>query len=506
MIASQYGLRPFEAAPWSADSGSPPTGRQIRLAHQPNGAEGVQLGIGMIRIFNHYLHRQTLVQVFFDLGLIIVAIFSVVLSQGDGAGQVIPFAASHGLSLAGCMFVINSASGLYQHAHNRSLTESCARALLALLIGLPLAYGIFSLVPTNASHRDLLILAAMGAVAAVMVHRVYAAHPIGQSRTRSKILIFGSGAAALSVGNTLRAADPHAQVVGYYPGPNEDRSEVPHGDLIESRGSLTETALHLGVDEIVVALSERRGGSMPLRQLLDCKLYGIKVVDIATHFEKTLAQIKISHVNAGWLVFGDGFNQGAFRSAVKRLFDILFSSAILVLTAPIMALTAVLVKLESKGPVFYRQERVGQNGAVFDVVKFRSMRTDAEKDGKPVWATKNDDRVTKVGRFIRKVRIDELPQLINVLKGEMSLVGPRPERAYFVDELVAKIPYYAVRHSVKPGVTGWAQVRYEYGSTIEDSVEKLQYDLYYVKNHTLFLDLLILLETVAVVLTGKGAR
>jgi sugar transferase (PEP-CTERM system associated) len=243
-----------------------------------------------------------------------------------------------------------------------------------------------------------------------------------------------------------------------------------------------------------------------LRQLLDCKLYGIRVVDIATHFEKTLAQIKISHVNAGWLIFGDGFNQGTIRTAFKRVFDVIFSAAIFVVALPVMAAAALMIKLESAGPVFYRQERVGLNGKVFKVIKFRSMRTDAEKDGKPRWATLNDDRVTRVGRFIRKVRIDELPQLLNVFVGEMSLVGPRPERQYFVDDLVSKIPYFAVRHSVKPGVTGWAQVRYEYGSTVEDSIEKLQYDLYYVKNNSLFLDMLIMFETVAVVLTGKGAR
>jgi sugar transferase (PEP-CTERM system associated) len=464
-------------------------------------------GKSMIRVFNHYLHRRTLLQVFFDLGLIIFALLAVTLSQGEQAGQVIPFAASHGLSLAGCMFVINSATGFYQHVHNRSVTESCARALLALLLALPIAYGIFSLLPADFSEsRELMTIAAMAAVAAVLVHRVYAAHSIAQSRNRTKILIFGSGEVARAVGNTLKSADPHAQILGYFPGPNETEPHVARAEIIEPQGTLTETALKLGVDEIVVALSERRGGSMPLRQLLDCKLYGVRVVDIATHFEKTLAQIKISHVNAGWLIFGDGFNQGVLRTSVKRVFDILFSALILLLALPIMAVTALLIKFESRGPVFYRQERVGLNGKVFEVIKFRSMRTDAEKDGKPRWATVNDDRVTKVGRFIRRVRIDELPQLLNVLRGEMSLVGPRPERQYFVDELIAKIPYYAVRHSVKPGVTGWAQVRYEYGSTVEDSVEKLQYDLYYVKNHTLFLDLLIMLETVAVVLTGKGAR
>ena len=460
----------------------------------------------MIRIFNHYLHKQTLLQVFFDLGLIVFAVIAVVLSQGESAQTVLPFAASHGLSLAGCMFVINSATGFYQHVHNRSVTESCARALFGLLFGLPLAYVIFSLVPSNTSHRDLLTLVAMVAVAAVMVHRVYAAHSGTQARLRSRILIFGTGVAARAVSNTLRASDPHAQIVGFYAGPNEDQPEVPRDEIINDGANLTEAALKHNVDEIVVALSERRGGSMPLRQLLDCKLSGVRVVDIATHFEKTLAQINIKHVNAGWLVFGDGFSQGMLRAAIKRVCDIIFAALILALTWPLMLLTALAIRIESRGPVLYRQERVGLNGVPFNVIKFRSMRTDAEKDGKPRWATKNDDRVTRVGRFIRKVRIDELPQLFNVLVGEMSMVGPRPERQFFVDELISKIPYYAVRHSVKPGVTGWAQVRYEYGSTIEDSVEKLQYDLYYVKNHSLFLDLLIMLETVAVVLTGKGAR
>jgi exopolysaccharide biosynthesis polyprenyl glycosylphosphotransferase len=171
-----------------------------------------------------------------------------------------------------------------------------------------------------------------------------------------------------------------------------------------------------------------------------------------------------------------------------------------------MLVTAVLIKLESAGPALYRQERVGQNGRTFSIAKFRSMRTDAEKDGKPRWASANDDRVTRVGHIIRRLRIDELPQLLNVLRGDMSLVGPRPERPFFVDQLTQEIPFYALRHSVKPGVTGWAQVRYPYGATVEDSQEKLQFDLYYVKNHTLFLDLVVLMETVGVVLTGKGAR
>jgi sugar transferase (PEP-CTERM system associated) len=276
--------------------------------------------------------------------------------------------------------------------------------------------------------------------------------------------------------------------------------------LLVPSGTLTETAVRLGVDEIVVALTERRSGSMPLRQLLDCKASGIKVHDLNTHFEKTLGQIRLDYLDASWLIFGDGFNQGALRTAVKRVFDIVSAAILCVVSLPVMLLAGLFIKLESPGPMLYRQDRVGLNGKSFSIAKFRSMRNDAEKDGKPQWAAANDARVTRVGNVIRRLRIDELPQLMNVLRGDMSLVGPRPERPFFVDQLTQEIPFYALRHSVKPGVTGWAQVRYPYGATVEDSQEKLQYDLFYVKNHTLVLDLFVLYETVGVVLTGKGAR
>ena len=445
-------------------------------------------------------------QVFFDVGLILSTVMAVVLVQGPAGQALMPFAASHSLSLAGGMFVINFAAGFYQNSHNRSMTATATRALLGLLFGLPLAYAIFSLLPADPEPRNLITRVAMVAVAAVMAHRVYAAHVGLQSRNRTRILIFGTGAVARAVGLSLTAADPHAQIIGYFTGPNEADPQVPLAEIIASTDSLIETARRLEVAEIVVALPERRGGSMPLRQLLDCKLHGIHVVDISSYFERTLTQINIDHVNPGWLIFGDGFNQGLIRSLVKRAFDLFFSALLLLLALPVMLAAALWIKLDSPGPVLYQQQRVGLNGKIFRVIKFRSMRADAEKDGKPRWASIGDDRVTKVGRFIRKLRIDELPQLVNVLSGEMSLVGPRPERQFFVEELIGKIPYFAVRHSVKPGVTGWAQVRYEYGSTVEDSIEKLQYDMYYVKNHSLFLDLLIILETVAVVLTGKGAR
>jgi len=410
------------------------------------------------------------------------------------------------VSFAACLFVINSASGLYESNAGGSFSRSCGRAVFVLLVTLPLAWLIFGLLPPTLTDRTVVQFSIMAGASALILRRVYVTHSQAKPRSSTRILVFGAGTAAKIVGETLKAADPNAHIVGYVPGTNETEPAVQAAELLGLRGSLCETAKQLGVDEIVVALTERRAGSMPLRQLLDCKLSGIKVYDLNTHFEKTLGQIRVDYLNAGWLIFGDGFNQDTLRTFVKRVFDIFCSSVLLLVSSPIMLATALLIKLESRGPVCYRQERTGLNGQSFNVTKFRSMRTDAEKDGKPRWATANDSRVTRVGHFIRRLRIDELPQLINVLNGEMSLVGPRPERPFFVQQLTQEIPFYAVRHSVKPGVTGWAQVRYHYGSTVEDSQEKLQYDLYYVKNHSLFLDLVVLMETVGVVLTGKGAR
>ncbi len=461
----------------------------------------------MIRIFSHYMHRTSLLRALVDALMVMAAVFVAVLSQAGAAGNVFPVAGARGLSVAAGIFVINAMTGFYETRPSRSSAESFLRAVVALALALPLTYAVSSLLPDGFVDRAAMQIAAMAGVAAVILHRSYStAYSAAQSRARFRTLIFGTGEAARVVGQTLRKADPTVEIVGYYPGPNEKEPAVPASELLSSSQSLTQTARERGVDEIVVALTERRSGSMPLRELLDCKLLGVRVNDINSHFEKRLGQIRIDYLYAGWLIFGDGFNQGLARTVIKRMFDIVCASILVALSAPVMLLAALTIRLESRGPVLYRQPRVGRNGRNFVVIKFRSMRTDAEKDGKPRWATAGDERITRVGRFIRRTRIDELPQLFCVLAGDMSLVGPRPERQYFVDQLTQEIPFYAVRHSVKPGVTGWAQVRYQYGSTIEDSQEKLQYDLYYVKNHTLFLDLLILLETVRVVLTGRGAH
>jgi sugar transferase (PEP-CTERM system associated) len=385
-------------------------------------------------------------------------------------------------------------------------TETRARAVLSIYLAIPVAYGLYALLPIAAVNRDLIHLSAMSAVFGMLVTRVGATHAPAAKMLRRRILVFGTGHQALAVKRALEHSDPSAEIIGFFPGINEDQPQVAPTMILSRESSLTDTARNLNADEIVVALSERRGGSMPLRELLDCKLQGIRVLDLASHFEQTLGQIRLDSLYAGWLIFGDGFRQGTFRTAIKRLFDIICASILIILALPVMLVAAILIVIEDGLPLLYRQERVGLNGRLFNVIKFRSMRRDAEKDGKPIWAQAQDNRVTRVGQIIRKLRVDELPQLFSVLKGDMSLVGPRPERPFFVDQLTKEIPFYAVRHSVKPGVTGWAQVRYHYGATVEDSAEKLQYDLYYVKNHSLFLDIVVLFETVGVVLTGKGAH
>jgi sugar transferase (PEP-CTERM system associated) len=459
----------------------------------------------MKRTLSLYISRQAAFDALTDLLLFMAVVTAGVTLQAGSLLSAVPQAGTHAVSLAAGLFVINSASGFYEPAR-RSFSQSCARAAFALSLALPLTFAVFGLLPAEFENRDVVQWSALAAMSAVIVRRVYLAHSVSKVRTGTRVLIFGAGPVAANIGRTLLQSDPNVNILGYVPGPNEREFVVPQRDTLARDGTLRELALKHGAEEIVVALTERRAGSMPLRDLLDCKVSGVKVYDVNTHFEKTLGQISIEYLNAGWLIFGDGFNQGGVRTVVKRVFDICCASLLLLLAAPVMIVTALLIKLESRGPVLYRQERVGQNNSTFDVVKFRSMRTDAEHDGKPRWATANDDRVTRVGRFIRKTRIDELPQLFNVLSGEMSLVGPRPERPFFVEQLTQEIPYFALRHSVKPGVTGWAQVRYAYGATVEDSQRKLQFDLYYVKNHSLLLDLMILIETVVVVLTGRGAR
>ncbi|MBK7673849.1 TIGR03013 family XrtA/PEP-CTERM system glycosyltransferase [Accumulibacter sp.] len=460
----------------------------------------------MIKVFNHWFHRKTIAQVAVDLMFPVVCVILAAMWIGGGGHLELEKVAFYAVIFALTMVVFNTWLGIYQRVHSRTREETRARAVLSLYLAIPLAYGVFYLLSVAEIDRNFLLLSGLAALFTTLLRRVHSAHSRSGSILSHRVLVFGVGEEAENVGRVLRKSDPDIQIVGYYPCATETEIVVPVQVVLSQEMSLSDTAQSLRVDEIIVAVRERRGGALPLRELLDCKLSGVRVLDLASYFERALGQLRLDSLRVGWMIFGEGFRQNWRRTSVKRLFDVVVASALLLLSLPVMMLTAILIVLEDGLSIFYRQERVGLDGRLFKVIKFRSMFNDAESDGKPRWATLDDDRVTRVGRLIRKLRIDELPQLYNVLAGDMSLVGPRPERPYFVDQLTRDIPFYAVRHSVKPGLTGWAQVRYQYGSTFEDSVHKLQYDLYYVKNHTLFLDILILFQTVGVVLTGKGAR
>jgi sugar transferase (PEP-CTERM system associated) len=322
------------------------------------------------------------------------------------------------------------------------------------------------------------------------------------------VLVYGSGPRAASFQALRRASDRRGFTLLGYVCPPEDPCLVPQTQVLDASAGLLGLCDQLTVDEIVIALEDRRL-SLPVDELLTCRLAGIQVTDYVSFMERETGRIVLEALNPSWMIFGEGFRRGTLRTVMSRLLDILASLLILTLTLPLIGLVAAAIWLEDGrkgGGVLYRQVRIGQHGQPFTLYKFRSMRANAEVAGKAQWAQRNDPRVTHLGGFLRKARIDELPQLFNVLRGDMSLVGPRPERPQFVAQLTQSIPYYSHRHAVKPGIAGWAQLCYPYGASEADARQKLQYDLYYVKNNSFLLDLAILLQTAEVVLMGKGAR
>jgi sugar transferase (PEP-CTERM system associated) len=325
---------------------------------------------------------------------------------------------------------------------------------------------------------------------------------------KRRVLVYGVGRRAASIARLRRRSDRRGFIiVGYVAADGDELSGVPQNKKITDGRSLLDICREQEVDEIVVAMDDRRR-QFPMEQLLECRLDGVEIVELVSFLERETGKVRLDVLNPSWMIFSEGFRQGRIHSSLERAFDVVASLILLLPALPLMILTATAIKLTEglRAPIFYGQVRVGQYGRPFKLLKFRSMREDAERDGKPQWAQKNDSRVTTVGAFIRLTRIDELPQILNVLRGEMSFVGPRPERPEFVEELNEKIPYYRERHSIKPGITGWAQLCYPYGSSEQDATEKLQYDLFYVKNHSLIFYVAILVQTVEVIVWGKGAR
>lgn len=399
---------------------------------------------------------------------------------------------------------------LFRVGEPKSVTVVFVRTAIVLAVGFPIAYGWFGHIAGGSVARQLLGAASLYALASVVLIRTTVSTVLGAGVGLQRILIVGTGAEALAVGRVIDQMGPRRSVVvGFYSAGAEDPPGAPDANakapVFPRSIQLSAIVRRFKVDEVVIAIREQRGGVLPIRDLLECRLSGVQVRDLSGFYERVRGEVPIESLKASWLIYGEGFAQDATRTFVKRLFDMVLAGTLLLLALPVMLVTSIAIFLESGAPVFLLQERVGRGGRPFLCVKFRSMRPDAECDGVARWASVNDTRVTRVGRVIRKLRIDELPQLFNVLSGEMSLVGPRPERPSFVAGLKDQIRFYDVRHSIKPGVTGWAQIRYAYGSSVEDSQRKLQFDLYYVKNHSLGLDVLILVETVRVVLFGEGA-
>jgi sugar transferase (PEP-CTERM system associated) len=408
------------------------------------------------------------------------------------------------LIFAGLVQTAMISVGVYGSDALRSMRYATARLMVAISLGIIALSFVYFLMPGRTLWRSNLFYAMFIAMGLLVFVRIFVGGLLGTAVFRRRVLVLGAGERAERLRHLGERPEAGFVIVGYI-GMSDSAPVIKEAINRNAIHNLTRYVENLGVSEVVLALEERRN-ALPLKDLLRIKTTGVHVNDFSTFMERETGRVDLDTVNPSWLIFSDGFSSGRMiSSAVKRIFDICASLVLLMLTAPVIALFAIIVKLDSRGPAFFRQTRVGLYGQNFSLVKLRSMRTDAEKAGAQ-WAAKDDPRVTRVGKLIRKLRIDELPQAWTVLKGEMSFVGPRPERPEFVSDLEDKLPYYAERHMVKPGITGWAQINYPYGASIEDSRHKLEFDLYYAKNYSPFLDLLILLQTLRVVLWNEGAR
>jgi len=461
----------------------------------------------MLRIFRHYIPTTLLL-----LGLAEALILVVSIYVGAALGIAL-----EGIALGGSGMVLTQAvvfcaamlagmiaMGFYQRDQRDGPVETVIRLSLSFVVGFLVMGAVYVLEPQLVLGGASTFVALIASFIGIATCRIVCSAKT-DARFSRRVLVLGVGDRAKQIENLRRASDRLGITLVGFIDIGIDQQVVSEAKIIRPNVSLRTLAERFAAEELVVAIDDRRKG-LPVDDILECKMHGIRILDESTFLERQLGKIRLDALHPSGVIFADGFTQAVIRRTEKRLFDIAASLFLLTLALPFMIAAALAILLESGRPIFYTQRRVGLRGECFNVIKFRSMRTDAEIDGKPVWATKEDSRVTRVGRFIRKTRIDELPQLLNVLKGDMSFVGPRPERPEFVSELAQAIPYYDLRHHVKPGITGWAQVSYPYGSSIKDAREKLQYDLYYLKNYSVFLDVNILLQTIQVILWGKGAR
>jgi sugar transferase (PEP-CTERM system associated) len=396
----------------------------------------------------------------------------------------------------------------YNDLYDLTVVHSSRELLIRLLQAAGAASMIIALlyllIPSIAIGNGIFVTSLALFLAAIVAWRLLFNHFASSGNLEERVLIVGSGTTARIMARQIQAQHDFGYKVVAFVTDQETHGALPPAP-VGVAADIPRFIERQAVDRIVVCLSDRRG-QLPVTELMQAKLSGIYVEDATSMYERLTGKILIDDLKPSWLIFSDGFVVSRWTRVVKRCMDVVLSSVGVVLSSPLMLLTAIAVYLDSDGPILYSQERVGEGGRIFTVHKFRSMRTDAERGGTPVWAREHDERVTRVGRFIRASRLDELPQLWTVLCGDMSFVGPRPERPYFVEHLAREIPFYQQRHAVKPGVTGWAQVKYHYGSSVEEAMEKLRYDLYYIKHLSVALDLSIVFDTVKVILFGKGAK
>lgn len=462
----------------------------------------------MIRLFKHYIPYPLLFLGLLDVVLLIVSaelswIFranQIGMSAGSILDRPTPI-----LSFALALEIALIAVGVYGTEALQSLRFAAARILVAISLGVIFLSIMAFILPGITLWRSNSLYAMLLSIFLLMAARMMLGTVLDSDVFKRRLLILGAGPRADRIAELSSRPESGFVVCGFV-NMNEGPAVVKTAVRRSAINDLPQHVINLEVSEVVLALEERRN-ALPVADLLIIKTTGVHVNDMSSFLERETGRVDLDSVNPSWFIFSDGFSSGRrISTAFKRSFDIVLSLLLLLFTGPVILLFAALVKLESRGGAFFKQERVGLYGQKFNILKLRSMRADAEPDGKAMWASKNDPRITKVGNFIRKVRIDELPQAWSVLKGEMSFVGPRPERPQFVDGLQTKMPFYAERHMVKPGITGWAQINYPYGASIEDSRQKLEYDLYYAKNYTPFLDILILLQTIRVVLWPEGAR
>ena len=465
----------------------------------------------MLRLLQQYYPIRN---IFFVIGEALFIFASVIMASWLVAGVDYPLGDRWLLlkiviiacTIQSCLYF----SELYDLAVSASMSEMGIRLLQALGISaiiLSLFYFIF---PQLIVGKGVFAVSVFLIIGFITLWRFCYMLILNHGLFNQKIILLGSGELARKIEAEIHEKKDSGYTLSLKVQKNGgikncDAGPGPPCIVRKDYDGLCETARELDIRKIVVAISEKRG-AFPTRELLKCRVIGIDILEGNSFYEMLTGRLIVEQINPAWLIFSQGFRKSLVRRLVKRTEDLIFSFIMLVLFLPLIALIALLIKIDSKGSVFFSQERVGENRRTYRVHKFRSMVADAEKLSGPVWAKGDDDRVTRVGKWIRKLRFDEIPQLWNVLKGDMSFVGPRPEREFFVKQLEEKIPYYAERFSVKPGITGWAQVSYGYGASVKDAIEKLNYDLFYIKNMSTLLDLMIVFRTIKIVLFGKGAR